>query len=68
VQRVADEFQHCASAFSYDSGEVNGEENSLETIETRKPTAEMPDDGTGVGGSVGAAHSTAGKEQACFGA
>ena len=48
VQQVADEFQHYASAFSYDSREVTGEEDSLETIETRRPTAEMPDDRVGV--------------------
>jgi hypothetical protein len=48
VQQVADELQHYASAFSYGSRELNGEMDSLETIETRKPTAEMPDGRIGV--------------------
>lgn len=48
VRQVAHEFQHYASAYSYNSGETNEEEDSLETIETRKPTAEMPDDRIGV--------------------
>ena len=44
AQQVAREFQHYAGASSYDSCEVNGKEDSLATIETRKPIAEMPDE------------------------
>ena len=48
VQQVAHEFQDYAIAYSYYSREVNGEEDSLETIERRNPTGEMPDDRIGV--------------------